>query len=193
MPKRIQIDQIIVETRCRHTPKDLYLTDNIYNNGQIEPVTVMGPENGKYYLINGYRRMTVLKKAGHKYIQCDVLPLSSQSERALLRLSINHHTEKFSRFNEIPLVEQLQNDGYTSKEIHSKTNIPKGRLYEHKRAINLPLSLRQRAEEADVNPEGIVQILKITNINPVLVDSLINMYLLKQLPLSKIPLIKNYW
>jgi len=64
-------------------------------SGVVSPIIVTQGENGKYYVVDGRRRLEVLKQNGEKHVSAVILPpLRDKKDFFILKLSLNTTQKK---------------------------------------------------------------------------------------------------
>ncbi|MEZ6140797.1 MAG: ParB/RepB/Spo0J family partition protein [Zavarzinella sp.] len=114
---RLRVDQIDANP---HNPRlisdsDLLheFADNIRNQGVIQPILVQESSTpGRYFVVDGHRRLAACKLVGHVEIQCILQNNSSKPHEVIAQmLSIDQHREDFSDFERGRQFSILKHDG----------------------------------------------------------------------------------
>lgn len=117
--KKIKIEQLI---HADYNPrKDLKAGDNEYEKikrsiqefGYVEPVIVNqhGFEDGKYLIVGGHQRTKVLKDLGYEEIDCVVVDMDKQKEKAL-NIALNKITGEWDFDQLAVLMGELKLEDY---------------------------------------------------------------------------------
>ncbi|WP_042221755.1 ParB/RepB/Spo0J family partition protein [Oceanobacillus manasiensis] len=168
----VSLDQIVWDLENRFHPDITSLKENIQQVGLLTPLYVVGPDKqGKYYLIDGFRRYTALKEItlyNQKSKIVKVLRLKeivgTKLERETLRFHL-HNTSKRIIGAEIQnAIETIQEAGHYSDEEVIEVVQPKpSQIKRMKKAREIDKSLRDEvaAKRASQHSLGVIYNMSI--------------------------------
>ncbi len=115
---------------CPYQPRKLLnkkaledLTENIKENGILQPLTVTRLSNGKYQLIAGHRRLLAAGKAGLDTVPVVVLD-KTEEEVAVLRVIENLQREDLNFFEQAAAIQSLMtNLNLTQAQVGQKLSL----------------------------------------------------------------------
>ena len=131
-PSNPQILQISVHDidPCPYQPRKVLnkqaladLSENIKENGILQPLTATRTDNGRYQLIAGHRRLLAATKAGLETVPVIVLD-KSQEEIAVLSVIENMQREDLNFFEQAAAIQSLMSNlNLTQSEVGQKLSL----------------------------------------------------------------------
>lgn len=166
----IPINKILCDIEGRINCDNKELMQALLDIGQIEPLTVEGPDNyGNYYLIHGYRRLEAMKSCPEEFpvINCLLLQaLTSTKERNALRLLMAAPSKRTINVEYQKMVDAIDDPNIYRKLSYSRRKrIQKGKeIPEEQRILAAKKRLSQEAliviYNLDCDEEYLVELME---------------------------------
>ncbi|WP_407311917.1 ParB/RepB/Spo0J family partition protein [Desulfosporosinus sp. SB140] len=134
----IDLSKILLDDFFNIEEEDMRLTRNIEKNRLDEPLTVEGPVNGFYVLVDGYKRYRSLKSLGWTTVQCKIEPVSDIAHRIIKRLRWDLNKKKMKSSERIRYVHLLISLNWSSDMIAQKTGIARDVIKKYMKIHYIP-------------------------------------------------------
>ncbi|SFI07783.1 MULTISPECIES: ParB N-terminal domain-containing protein [unclassified Bacillus (in: firmicutes)] len=146
--KKVALKEIKCDVTARTHPDDERLCNSIELEGIKEPLRVEGPnQEGKYYIIDGYRRWTALKKLKKGSFLVPVITsgkCTTVQQRNIARFNLQNITRRTTGMDKTFLVEQIMKQGNMEvEEIRIALNLTRTQMNKIKKALAIAEEKRQ--------------------------------------------------
>ncbi len=136
---------------CPYQPRKLLnkqaledLTENIKENGILQPLTVTRLDNGKYQLIAGHRRLLAAGKAGLDTVPVVVLD-KTREEVAVLAVIENLQREDLNFFEQAMAIQSLMtNLNLTQQQVGQKLSLSQPAIANKLKLLQFPKELQTK-------------------------------------------------
>ena len=173
----VRLDQIDLEGHGRKTLSSAPLRQSLAEDGLVLPLVVEGPlSNGRYVLVEGYRRFHNLVANGEVAADCIIQVPTSQTQRQKKRVKHDYLGQKKTGFERERLLAGLLVNGLSRREIARETNIPRQFINKYLKSEAIPTDVKARAEESGAGQDGLAKLYFNERIRPGLRLRLIDRY-----------------
>lgn len=141
------------------------LADSIKRHGLLQPIIAV-PNGGQPKVIGGHRRLAAAKQAGVSEIP--VLLRRSETDELVAAILDNGLRVDLTPYEEAMAYGRLQDQGLTVDGIAEHLSVPKRRVTERLRILELPLSARELVGEGKLSTRDVATLADITANSPAL-------------------------
>ena len=125
------------------------LVESIRKDGQLIPIVVR-PQNGKYALISGFRRIGALKKLGRKKVQAKVLFGVSDTEARRISLLENLERHSLSGWELVSAAARFREKGMKNIEIAQAFRVSIRTIQRYLLVAGAPAEFRKALDHDDI-------------------------------------------
>jgi hypothetical protein len=150
-------------------------------SGVVSPIIVTQGENGKYYVVDGRRRLEVLKQNGEKHVPAVILPpLRDKKDFFILKLSLNttqrriKQKEVFEEFLSIYPNEEKERLPELFEEVLEQTGLEETKKEFYVKQFRNYLEASQKLGRPITHISKAAEIAKAERVNPIALENLEN-------------------
>lgn len=179
--KKIRLELIDLENPFRSSVESPALSMSLLHSKLQEPLIVEGPINGRYILVEGYRRFDSLSRMGTTWVICNVQEVTNEEGRVIKRLRNELHRKKKTGYELERMIEFLLNRGLSEAEIARQVKVSISVIKKHIKSLDVDLDLKEKAEKAKVGKDGITKLYKLPNVSERIKNILCDRFLIKEI------------
>ncbi|WP_085990910.1 ParB/RepB/Spo0J family partition protein [Oceanobacillus senegalensis] len=184
------LSDIVLEKSYRKVNFDSKLALDIAKHGLSVPM-IVEKQNGKYILVDGYRRYVALRHIEANSAWCIVEKETSKQNRIIKRLKNEFHNKKRTGYEMLGMITDLMEQNFDEKEIARNCNVTLRTVKKYIKASKVPKEWLSDGQVAGVGIQGLIDIYNLDQLKGDNKEYLKNLYIDKKITGEQIKEIKR--